>query len=398
MYPDERRNNRIIFRKARYSPDDTKDLRHLLKSLSYNLGSASRTKNNYQNNFGFVRIYDPSGKKQPCMVKMRYSKKLASHKKFLEQYMPQKEKSEVLEKPIIFGTDDYKDRMAPNHFKFVLSPESDKIPMEHFVKAWIEKTELETGYKLDWQAAIHQDTGHPHAHVLINGVDLKGKKIRFDRDFIKRRSHVIASDICTAMIGERTPEQIAESYDRSFSAQRWTSHDEKMVAILGSKFDSNMSQEINPVTEDLKKRLSALAEMKLAEYMPETKTYLLQKHWDNSLRSVGRYNSFLSVRNELMWTLPDNMELYTDQTGTVSGTVRKLICMNDEDIWNNALVIENKEQHKAWYIPMFNPPSKKFEGKNITVSMHRNSKGLLVPDITFNNATQTTSFADVSYR
>jgi hypothetical protein len=381
LYPEEPyRNNKLIFRKPRYSKDDSWNLRKLLKNIS--LSHKGKKSDNLYGSKLSGSLYNPVGKKQFCMVKMRYGDKLNSHRKFLERYMPQNDKSEVKEKPTVFGTEDYKEHMTGRHFKFIVSPESPNVPMELFVKAWVEKAELETGYKFDYQAVIHRNTAHPHAHILINGKDLKGKKIRFKPDFLKRRVIQMSSNICTSMIGERTHEQIALSLDRSFTADRWTNHDEKILSLCGNTADTEWPQSIKPVSDELSRRLSHLEELRLAKYDSETGDYLLQKKWDSALREVGRYNSYLTVRDELLWTMPGNMDLYTDSTGPVSGTVRKIILMNDEDIWNNAIVVENKEQHKAWYIPMFKPPKKQLDGKNITVSMTHNSRGLLVPVIT----------------
>ena len=333
-----------------------------------------------QNRSGFGR-YDPSKRKQFAVVKMRYGMKAASHRKFLEQYMPQKNKPEVTVKPERFGTAGYEERMTGKHFKFIISPESDRVPMKKLVEAWIAAAELDSGYTLDWQAVIHTDTGHPHAHILINGRDLHGENVKFDRDFVKRRSHQAAADIVTAMIGERTAEQIRLSGERSITADRWTGHDEK-IKRLCTRNGGTGFPEVNAVTEELSLRLRHLQDLKLAVYNGRKRTYRLEKNWEETLRAAGRYNSFLAVRDELLWTVPSDMELYTDTTGPVSGEVRKIYTMNDEDVWNNALVIENRQLHRAWYVPLYNPEYRKLEGTEISVSMTHNSKGLLVPVIT----------------
>ncbi len=373
---------RIIYRRVIHSKDGSRELRNLLNGFG-SAGSRGGEKGARGAHFsggGFRHVYDPSGRKQYCMVKMRYSYKAASHKKFIDTYMPQKNKEQVIEKPVLFGCDGYEQRMTNLHFKFIISPESDKAPLKEAVKAFIEKTNFETGYRLDWKAVIHTDTAHPHAHILVNGNDLKGKPVKFKKDFIRRRSHQITQDIITAMIGERTQEQITLSKSKSITAARWTSHDEKISMLVKPIQDDRFGCAIYPVSEELSRRLSFLAELGLAEY--HNGLYKLEKRWDKSLTAAGRYNSFLTVREDLKWSSAHNLHLYTDTTGAISGTVRKVSVMDDEGVWNNSIVVENKELKKAWYVPLYNPPRKKLEGKEVTVEMTHNSKGLLVPVIT----------------
>ncbi len=328
---------------------------------------------------GSCLSYNPKGNKQFAVVKMNYSKYLSTHKKFLEEYMPQKNKPEVIEKPVVFGNEGYEERMVGRHFKFMISPESDKVPLEEFTKAYMERLSFELGHKFDWKAVVHTNTEHPHVHVLINGKDMDGKYLPrkpFPRDFIKSRSHVIASDIITNMIGERTPEQKNEAYQRSFSATRWTVHDEKIIALV------NEDNAVIAVSDEMKKRLSHLCKLKLAVY--DQGVYQLQKNWNTSLRNVGRYTSYLKAREELKWTLPENLQLYTADTGSISGIVRKRYCLDDEYENNNALVIEDKTG-KAYFLPLYNPPPRYVEGQMCTVSMNTDSKGRLVPKMHFMN-------------
>jgi hypothetical protein len=325
------------------------------------------------------------------MVKMRYSFKISSHLQFLEKYMPQKNKDEVKNKPSLFGNvtlEEYKQRITGKHFKFIISPESDKIPLESFTRAWIEKAEQQLGYKFVWQAVIHKDTGHPHVHILINGNDMNGRYIKkIPQDFIKNQSHIIASEIATSMIGPRSTEEITLANARTIEADRFTNYDQQILEQSTPIEDGRFALSLRPVTDALKKRLSHLRELNLAEYDADSDRYKLEKDFADKLHFAGRYNSFLQARNKLQFTLPENLTLYTADAGKITGTVREVYRMNDEDVWNNAVVVENEQLHKAWYVPLFNPPSNKIkEGGSIELNEYTNSKGLLVPGITLLDA------------
>lgn len=195
--------------------------------------------------------WNPESDKQFVMVKMRYSDKLDSHNKFLQDYITQQNKEEVKVKPTVFSArlnpfsnsgqrkvvygqeavEDYKSCMTGRHYKFIISPDSSKVPMEEFTTAFMHRMQAEMGVKLDWVAAVHTDTGHPHVHILVNGATADGftPKRLFRKDFVSHRCRIIASDIVTDMIGVRSAEQKRQSLDKSFTSLRWTNHD-KLIA------------------------------------------------------------------------------------------------------------------------------------------------------------------------
>jgi hypothetical protein len=96
---------------------------------------------------------------------------------------------------------------------------------------------------------------------------------------------------------------------------------------------------------------------------------------------MGRYNSFLKARSELSVSLPYRMELYTKETGEVSGRITRLYRMNDEENWNHAILIENEKLRKAWYVPLYFEPEGKLLNAEAACGLRTNQKGLLVPHI-----------------
>ena len=118
---------------------------------------------------------------QRCMVKMRYGTEERIHKDFLRRYMPQKEKASVEDKPTLFGARsdalteeevlEYEKKMSPLHFRFIVSPESQKVPLKALVRSLVRRLETETGHSFTWVAVEHHDTPHQHAHILINGTE-----------------------------------------------------------------------------------------------------------------------------------------------------------------------------------------------------------------------------------
>ena len=101
--------------------------------------------------------------------------------------MPQKNKPGVSEEKEMFGVppEDYMNNIAPLHFKWIISPESQNVDLKLLAHTIIKHVENLTGYELYWRGVIHTDTGHHHLHIVVNGKDKNGKKVRFPKDMIK---------------------------------------------------------------------------------------------------------------------------------------------------------------------------------------------------------------------
>ncbi|MBL0161857.1 MAG: relaxase/mobilization nuclease domain-containing protein [Bryobacterales bacterium] len=84
--------------------------------------------------------------------------------------------------------------------------------------------ESDLGTKLEWAAAAHFNTGHPHVHVAIRGV-AGGQALRFDREFIQHGIRRHAEELCTAQLGYRTTADEQEAQRREVDQPRLTSLD-----------------------------------------------------------------------------------------------------------------------------------------------------------------------------
>ncbi len=337
------------------------DLTHVLRLLG------RKSKSPY---FRQEKSFSSPIRQQVCILKANYGRSLQSHKKFLETYMPQKNKDGVEIKPKIFGNvsdEEYKSNITPDHIKFVLSPETslDEKSLKTFTEIFMERVSFETGFNLSWQAACHTDTAHPHVHVVINGIDRDGKKVHFRRDFIKCFGRMTAQETLTSLIGERTQEQILSAQDRRVTARRFTSLDEEIERCLSTD-ESGCYYPGHDFT--LLRRLDELYKMGLAEYRKGH--YCLKDDWKETLVATGRYNMFLDAKDYIK---TPSLKLYSPEDGIISGTVRHIYRMNDEDVWTNALVIESTE--RSFFVPLYKPVRGVKEDSEITLSAEKSQKG-----------------------
>jgi hypothetical protein len=325
-------------------------------------------------------------------VKCRIGKEISGHQRFIKEYMPQENKSREKEKPELFNTeiigqnylDQYAQAMTGRHFKFIISPESPRVDLPALVKTLVKRMEKITGHSFYWMAAVHTDTEHPHAHLLLNGMDRDGKEVRFDKLFITQTMREMSRQICTELIGKRSGEEIRTAILQSHKSCRYCPIDES-IGLYEKSFkqeDDAYETQVRARHDLMHKRLVFLVSLGLAKKTEDKKElFYLEKGWQKKLKAMGRYNSFLKARSELSLSLPYQMELYTRETGEVSGRITRLYRMNDEENWNHAILIENDKLGKAWYVPLYYEPEEKLLNAEAVCGLKTNQKGLLVPHL-----------------
>jgi hypothetical protein len=278
--------------------------------------------------------------------------------------------------------------MDGKHFKFIISPDNQNVDLEALVKVLVKRMEAATARSFSWLAAVHTDTAHRHAHLLINGTDTNGKDITFDKVFIKQTMREMSRCIATELVGRRSGEELEAEQERLHTSYRYCRLDdeiqlyERHLTVQQDRFAST----VTIPNGMLSRRLEHLADMGLAERVAgKQHTYALEEGWTEKLKAVGRYNSFLKAREEMRWVSPADMALYTGDA--ISGVVTKRYVMNDEDSWNNAVLIENKEKRQAWYVPLYYEPDSSLLNRQVSCEMKRHRRGQLTPVIRLTDGT-----------
>jgi hypothetical protein len=381
--------NDLLRQKSIYKKEDMREYRRLCHELE-NLFFSGSTGGNRRRQFYGSRSALSS--QQQCIVKCRKGKGITEHQRFIKEYLPQENKGRAKEKPELFNTEtvgkDYLDKyiqaMTGRHFKFIISPENPRVDIPALVKTLVKRMEKITGCSFHWMAAVHTDTDHPHAHLLLNGADRNGKTVDFTNLFITQTMREMNRQICTELAGKRSPGEIRASLSQSHKSYRHCYIDESIhlyETVLRRK-DEVYETQVRARDDIMQKRLDFLSSLGLAKKAEGKKElFYLEKDWQKKLKAMGRYNSFLKARSELSLSLPYQMELYTGESGEVSGKITRLYRMNDEESWNHAILIENEKLQKAWYVPLYFEPEEKLLNAEAVCGLKTNRKGLLVPRI-----------------
>jgi type IV secretory pathway VirD2 relaxase len=122
-------------------------------------------------------------------------------------------------------------RLREQHqFRFIVSPEDGaQLEMTGYVRELMRRMERDLGRPIEWAAVNHHDTEHPHAHVVVRGVDLEGRPLRIDRAYIGRGLRWSAQELATEMLGPRLEREMRHSWEREVTQERFTSLDRDLA-------------------------------------------------------------------------------------------------------------------------------------------------------------------------
>ena len=363
IFDDNKRHEIDLLKVKRlYKKDDVKLLNQFLKQLS-----RSKKNSPHANNFSHAKNSSSftDSTNQLCVAKMRFGTSKDAHLKFVTLYMPQKNKAEVIEKPELFGDDieEYKAHAVAKHFKFIISPENQNVDLEHLTKTFIKQFNALYDLDVRYLAVQHNDTGHKHVHLVINGVDKNGKTInRIPKNFIKHTMHDILARNCTIQVGKRSTADIARYKSKNAERTRIIPLDEIIKKQMFANKNVFYPYRISTVNIDLQKRLVFLEKMQLAKKVQNT--YFLKSDWYETLQTVGRYNVFLDVKNKFAFKGKPVKLFNNDET--ISGRVLKIFNMDDEQIWQNGIVLETDKA--IYYVPSFYKVDTSFYNKAVIIT------------------------------
>lgn len=228
-----------------------------------------------------------------------------------------------------------------HHFRFIVSPERlGDIDLKVFIESYMRYLSAATGYQLQWVAANHYNTAHPHAHIIIKGVDGNAKKIRFTRYQVQYRFRSIAQDFLTFLLGERTLDQEKAAADAG--STRYTSLDKTLEGVTGGSGilpHSHIGKIFRPVdVERIRQRLVFLASINLVTC--SRAGYHFTPGWSNILKQIGRCDDCMAALKSIKYNrLSQTIQFDRKQHKSVCGIV-SFIGKKDELMDNNFMLVE----------------------------------------------------------
>ncbi|MET3711741.1 type IV secretory pathway VirD2 relaxase [Sphingomonas trueperi] len=183
-----------------------------------------------------------------------------------------------------------------HQFRFIVAPEdgAQYEDLKPLVRRWMTQVEQDLGTKLDWVAVDHFNTGHPHAHVLVRGVDDRGQDLIIAREYISRGLAARAVELVNLDLGPRTDREIFEGRQREVGQERFTSIDRRLLAareadgLVSSWHGDSVEQGLRAA------RLGTLVRMGLATDEGKGR-YRLTDDLEPMLRAMGRRGDIIAT-------------------------------------------------------------------------------------------------------
>ena len=185
-------------------------------------------------------------------------------------------------------------------WKFIISPEfGERIDLRKLTRDLMTRIAQDLGTDLEWAAAAHHNTEHPHVHVALRGVGGKGEVLRLDRDYVKHGIRAATEDLCTRQLGYRTERDAEVAASREVHETRYTSLDRDIARAKdqadhdGSVFQFRSSAEsfgLPQVRQQrIAERLTVLQNMGLATKVGPY-TWEVRGDFERVLRAMQRTN------------------------------------------------------------------------------------------------------------
>ena len=118
-----------------------------------------------------------------------------------------------------------------HQFRFIVSAEdgTEYDDLRPLVRRFMSRMEEDLGTRLDWVAADHRDTAHPHTHIIVRGKDDRGENLVIAPSYIQRGMRERLAELIALDLGPRTDLDIERALRRDVSAERFTGLDRGLL-------------------------------------------------------------------------------------------------------------------------------------------------------------------------
>ena len=182
-----------------------------------------------------------------------------------------------------------------HQFRLIVSPEDgSELDLTAYMRRLMATLERDVGRKVEWAAVNHYDTSHPHAHVVIRGIDRDGRELRIDRGYISTGLRWRAQELATDELGPRRDGDVERAYAREVTQERFTALDRELERRGPDHFvEVRTGARRGRIDESLLvARLEHLEGLRLAERVSGT-SWRLVEGWQKRLRDLGSRGDIL---------------------------------------------------------------------------------------------------------
>jgi type IV secretory pathway VirD2 relaxase len=240
-------------------------------------------------------------------------------------------------------------------FKIIVSPEfGDRLNLHQYTRELLHRMEHDLGAQLEWVAAVHHNTEHPHVHIALRGVDKKGIPIRLPREYIRGGLRERAEEIATEALGYRSPADAKEAHRREAIQTRYTPLDRILqwsndgsashFVVTINPEDGSLSESARELQKHLAARLMHLQKMGLAQFVSPHQ-WSVQADFEKVLRTlqqIGDRQKMLVAHGALLSDQRLPLQVTTlRQLQSVAGRV--ILHTEDEQMGKRYMLLEGTD-------------------------------------------------------
>ena len=178
----------------------------------------------------------------------------------------------------------------PHQFRFIVSAEdiSRLRQLKPFIRDLMRQMEQDLDTKLDWVAVDHFNTGHPHTHIVIRGLDDRGQPLIMARDYIGHGVRARAQALVTLELGPENELERIQKLLNEVDHERFTRLDRALLAKAKDNIVVVMTaEEQDPARQTMRVgRLKTLERMGLATER-QSGVWALDGELEPKLRRLG---------------------------------------------------------------------------------------------------------------
>jgi len=183
-------------------------------------------------------------------------------------------------------------------FKVIVSPEfGERLNLQDQTRKLIRRMEKDLRTRLEWVAAVHFNTEHPHVHIALRRTDQHGSALVMARDYIRFGIRLHAENLATKALGLRTERDAEEARQREIAQARYTSLD-RIIQRSNDGQSSSFSVTTNitapgltererGLQQNLSARLAHLEKMGLAKTVA-SQQWVVPSDFETVLRTLQR--------------------------------------------------------------------------------------------------------------
>jgi type IV secretory pathway VirD2 relaxase len=182
-----------------------------------------------------------------------------------------------------------------HQFRIIVSPEdAAELDLTLYVRRVMAQVEQDLGRKVEWAAVNHYNTEHPHAHLVIRGVDREGRELRLERSYISNGLRSRGQEIATEELGPRLDLDVRRAREREVTQERFTSLDRELERrTVGDRVQARTPRPAGRLDESvLVARLQHLESLRLADRVGPA-SWTLSPGWKDELRELGTRGDIL---------------------------------------------------------------------------------------------------------